>query len=648
MKGSMEDYLKVVTPHLHPALVSPEALSYIHALAQILPSFSVAGFECRLGAKQSQVDFQVKLPVRSLNLPQRFLSSSVWQSLQNLYQEWGEPTSFLHQSVNGLFLEFDLVEAPSPIPIPCILFNLNQEIVSNDVRLIKVVTDWPLKLLNYSTFSRLESNLQRCVNSLPDGAWIGDVGVMLSRPVEAVRLSVKGIPPNQLSDYLMQIGWEEPTNRLSTLVSSLSEFADFIVLSVDVGDTIYPRISLECHLEKQPRFEPRWQLFLDYLVEENLCTPAKRNSLLAWPGLSQKVDQPELWPSNLTWGDRFFGSRAFSVFWRTIYEIKIVYQPNLPLEAKGYLAFGHDWLDAQTLTPQEQAKTEKSTAEKENLTNTDSLQTRLCDRQDTPHGISQYLEEVRSYYDRMNPLIVKYVGKTYQAGLLTINSEADPYRSTNLYCAAHAGIQPGQRVLDAGCGVCGPSIDIAQHIEEVKIDAITLSPAQANTARELVEQAGLTERIQVHIGDFHSLPFTEEIFDIVLFLESTGYSYNHHRLFAEVYRVLRPGGSLYIKEPFRKESSLSKLEQQQLAESNKVYVYKAARMSELVEAISAVGFQNITCRDLSELVSGKAFNKTMLEYKHGFPLLTEFGKVHHRQLVSSPTFFGEIKAFKPS
>jgi hypothetical protein len=120
MKGSMEDYLKVVTPHLHPALVSPEALSHIHALAQILPAFSVAGFEGRLGAAQSQVDFQVKLPVRSLNLPQRFLSSTVWQSLQNLYQEWVEPTSFLHQSVNGLFLEFDLVGAPSWVPIPCI------------------------------------------------------------------------------------------------------------------------------------------------------------------------------------------------------------------------------------------------------------------------------------------------------------------------------------------------------------------------------------------------------------------------------------------------------------------------------------------------------------------------------------------------
>jgi hypothetical protein len=40
----MEDYLKVVTPHLHPALVSPEALSHIHALAQILPTASSLNF----------------------------------------------------------------------------------------------------------------------------------------------------------------------------------------------------------------------------------------------------------------------------------------------------------------------------------------------------------------------------------------------------------------------------------------------------------------------------------------------------------------------------------------------------------------------------------------------------------------------------
>jgi ubiquinone/menaquinone biosynthesis C-methylase UbiE len=248
----------------------------------------------------------------------------------------------------------------------------------------------------------------------------------------------------------------------------------------------------------------------------------------------------------------------------------------------------------------------------------------------------------------MNPVILKYVGKTYQSGLLTTNLKANPYRETNLYCATQADIQPGDCVLDAGCGVCGPSIDIAQHIEGITIDAITLSPAQANTARELVQQAGLADQIRVHIGDFHNLPFADEGFDRVFFLESSGYSYNRQQLFSEVYRVLRPGGSLYIKEPFRKESSLSNPEEQELAELNQIYVYKIARMSEVVAAISAAGFQNIISRDLSEILNMEEITKTMFEYKNGFPILTEFGKFHYRQFKCLPTFFGEIKAQKPS
>jgi ubiquinone/menaquinone biosynthesis C-methylase UbiE len=632
MSSSMADYLKVVTPHLHPELVSPLALSPIQALAQQLPPLSLAGFECRLGDNQSRVDFQVNLPSCNLNLPESFLTSPVWRFFQDFYQEWADPTAYLHQWVAQIHLEFDIDGQPSQVPIPCIFLELNQEIEREALELIEIAS----RLLSPEKSSLLESNLKLCTDSLPDGARITHLGAMLSRPAEGVRINVKGIPPENLLDYLVKSGWQEPTNALSNLVSILAKLVDEIVLTFDVGERVYPRIGLECFLEKQPQHEPRWQIFLDHLVETGLCTLAKQNALLAWPGFSQKADQPELWPKSLSAIDLFFGSQALSVFWRTISLIKIVYQPGSPLEAKGYLAFGHRWFNASALIGAEQQKS------------TDNNQTDLLKIEGTEAEVFRYLEQVRNYYDRMNPLILKYVGKTYQSGLLTTNSKADPFRETNLYCADRAGIQPGYYVLDAGCGVCGPSIDIAQHIEGVRIEAITLSSAQANTARELVQQAGLADRIQIHVGDFHHLPFANEVFDLAFFFESSGYSYRHQRLFAEVYRVLRPGGRLYIKEPFSKEPPLSDQEQHELAEMNRIYAYKIARMSEVVEAISAVGFQNVISRDLSEIVSTKYFDKAIVEFKHGLPCVTEFGKFHYYPYQIKPTFFGEIKASKPN
>jgi hypothetical protein len=202
-----------------------------------------------------------------------------------------------------------------------------------------------VKLLNHQISPQIESNLRLCADSLPAGATISHLGAMLSRSVKAVRVNVKGISPEQLLDYLMQIGWSDPTNTFSTLTSTLSEFVDSILLSFDVGVTVLPRIGLECFLNNQPCDEPRWQLFLDYLIERKLCTLAKQNALLNWPGFSHKSSVPDLWPSNISFGDRLLGSRAFSLFSRWISHIKLVHQPGNPLEAKAYLGFAHGWFD---------------------------------------------------------------------------------------------------------------------------------------------------------------------------------------------------------------------------------------------------------------------------------------------------------------
>ena len=354
MNASMADYLRVVTPYLHPELASAEAMSHIQKLAQTLPTFSKAMLEFRLGEGHSQGDLSVFSPCCIPNLPKTFLTHSSWQTLQDFCREWVEPTSFLHQCVEYIGLEFDLDEPPSQMQIPCIFVSWHRDTIIDAQTLIEIVR----RLSNKAISEKLKLKLRLCVDALPDSANIAFLGVMLSRPNQAVRVIVSGIPLPQFSDYLLQIGWSEPTNQLSNLESTLSDFADeFRLLSFDVGDTIYPRIGLEFLSEKQPKDESQWQLFLNHLVKTGLCTPAKQEALLAWPGASQKADQLELWPPNLAGGDFLLGSKALSVFWRKINHIKIVYQPGNALEAKAYLLFSHDWFDVNALVRKELLKT---------------------------------------------------------------------------------------------------------------------------------------------------------------------------------------------------------------------------------------------------------------------------------------------------
>uniref|UniRef100_UPI0028A8BC0E PatA/PatG family cyanobactin maturation protease n=1 Tax=Planktothrix agardhii TaxID=1160 RepID=UPI0028A8BC0E len=278
------------------------------------------------------------------------------------------------------------------------------------------------------------------------------------------------------------------------------------------------------------------------------------------------------------------------------------------------------------------------------LTGENLLVTQQTSRDDSP-----YRQKVQDYYNTMNRVIIQDVGTTYQSGLLNIDTEDIEVaaRATNLYLAEQAGIKPGDYVLDAGCGAGGPAIDIAQNIPNVKIEGITISKEQAKTAHKLIQQAGLEERVHIQVGDYHNLPFGDNVFDVVYFFESNGYAYNRPGLFTEVYRVLRPGGNLYIKDVFSKEPPLSEQEQEDLAEFDRIYCYVTISPSQMAKEIQLADFEQLEWHDLSEILSTEKFTKAMLNSPNEDQTLTNFGKYHYREFQDLPVFFGEIKAHKP-
>lgn len=340
----MVDYLRVVTPYLDSELFSLKSLGEIQKIAKYLPHSSLAGFECRLGESQTKVDFQISVNPHSFKITKEFMESSTWKKILNFFQDL-QMSFLLKEQIKRIGLEFDLPnDQPWVLPIPCIFFHLNPLSIDETQALIILI----LKSLDYEYSSSLQHNLQTCYNSLPNGANIKYVGLMLSRSNQALRIIINGLVNEQLIQYLEKIGWSASTEPLYKLVSQLTLFSDMIALALDVGKTIQPKIGLECFINKSPSEDPRWNLLLDYLVEQRLCTLAKHQAILAWPGICMKSDHPDLWPSNLLWGDRFVNSQGVSVFWRKISHIKLSYHSSLPLEAKAYLAFGHSWLTVIT------------------------------------------------------------------------------------------------------------------------------------------------------------------------------------------------------------------------------------------------------------------------------------------------------------
>jgi cyclopropane-fatty-acyl-phospholipid synthase len=103
-------------------------------------------------------------------------------------------------------------------------------------------------------------------------------------------------------------------------------------------------------------------------------------------------------------------------------------------------------------------------------------------------------------------------------------------------------LQPGERLLDIGCGWGGLAQYAAAHYG-VRALGITLSEAQAALARRRIAEAGLGDHCVVEVRDYRALP-PDARFDKVVSVGMHEHVGHEHiaTYFDQAYRVLRPGG----------------------------------------------------------------------------------------------------------
>lgn len=107
--------------------------------------------------------------------------------------------------------------------------------------------------------------------------------------------------------------------------------------------------------------------------------------------------------------------------------------------------------------------------------------------------------------------------------------------------AALIPIDKETRVLDAGCGIGGGSRYLAQNYG-CMVDAIDLTPQFVEAAAQLNTLCGISDKISVREGSVTDLPYPDRTFDVVWSQNVTMNVEDKRRVFAEAFRVLRPGG----------------------------------------------------------------------------------------------------------
>lgn len=112
---------------------------------------------------------------------------------------------------------------------------------------------------------------------------------------------------------------------------------------------------------------------------------------------------------------------------------------------------------------------------------------------------------------------------------------------------ALADFPAGARVVDVGGGMGGPARTLAAR-SDAHVTVLDLTPAFVEQGRVLTERLGMSDRIDFQVGDGTAMPFDDASFDGALTQHSTMNIDNKEALYAEIHRVLKPGGRLAMHE----------------------------------------------------------------------------------------------------
>ena len=146
--------------------------------------------------------------------------------------------------VHNIWLEFDINGPPSNVPQPSFFLGTNFLRPELDCDWL---LDFALPVLNQEYLQPdAKALLRHCIQSLPNGAQIFQLGRMLARSSTATRLCARGIPTTELLPYLHNVGWEGAAADMAAQIESLSRHAERIDLDFDVDTTVLPKLGFEC------------------------------------------------------------------------------------------------------------------------------------------------------------------------------------------------------------------------------------------------------------------------------------------------------------------------------------------------------------------------------------------------------------------
>ncbi|MFL6672740.1 MAG: class I SAM-dependent methyltransferase [Massilia sp.] len=162
----------------------------------------------------------------------------------------------------------------------------------------------------------------------------------------------------------------------------------------------------------------------------------------------------------------------------------------------------------------------------------------------SPHTRQKDAEAIRYHYDVSNEFYSAWLdpGMVYSCAYFENGDEdlASAQVKKIDHILTKIGLQPGQTLLDIGCGWGALVIRAAQRYG-ARCVGVTLSENQTRLAREQVERAGLQGQVEIRLQDYRDVEGQFDRITSVGMFEHVGVQHLPE-YFARIHQLLAPGG----------------------------------------------------------------------------------------------------------
>ncbi|HBZ73504.1 TPA: hypothetical protein DEO28_03270 [Candidatus Dependentiae bacterium] len=177
---------------------------------------------------------------------------------------------------------------------------------------------------------------------------------------------------------------------------------------------------------------------------------------------------------------------------------------------------------------------------------------------------------------------------------------AEAVSNTDKFIVDILDINSNDIVFDAGCGVGGTSIYIAE-TTGAKVEGVTLSDVQIKIAQNRASQLASSNLLNFSKQDFTKTDFKENTFSKVFGIECICHAHKKLDFLNEAYRIMKSGGKIAVVDAFLINENLNDKEKNTYAKFNQGWrLPNLSTREDFENNLKIAGFKNIVFYDKLE------------------------------------------------